>query len=289
MTYVLHILVMINIYAILSLSLNMIVGYTGLISLSHAAFYGVGAYVSTLSIMKLGLGFLPSMLLAILCAVIASFLISIPSLRLKGDYFLLGSLAFQVIVYTILYNWIDVTRGPFGIPGIPYPYIFGIEINSVLSFFVFSCIIAIICAIMLKFVYHSPFGRVLKAVRDNELAAASLGKNIVHLKIVSFAIAAGFAAVAGCLFAGYMRYIDPTSFALSESIFALSILIIGGTGNFIGPILGTILMVVLPELLRFVHIPDAVSHNLKQVIYGLLIILVMRYMPQGIKGEYRLK
>lgn len=278
---------MINIYAILALSLNLLVGYTGLLSLCHAAFYGIGAYISTLLMMELGLGFLPSLILAIAGSVLLSFIISVPSLRLKGDYFVLASLGFQIIVFTILYNWVDLTRGPYGIPGIPQPKLLGIEINSIAAYFLFSGIIALICAGLLYLIGNSPFGRALKTIREDELAAAALGKDIPRFKVKAFAIAAGFAAVPGVLFAGYMRYIDPTSFTLMESVFILSIIIIGGTGNISGPLIGAVLMIFLPEALRFVGMPDSIAANMRQIIYGILIILIMRYQPQGLSGEYR--
>lgn len=278
---------MINIYTILALSLNLLVGYTGLLSLSHAAFYGIGAYISTLFMMNIGLPFLPSLFLAILGSVLLSLIISIPSLSLKGDYFVLASLGFQIIVFTILYNWIDVTRGPYGISGIPRPNILGIQVESIASYFIFSGVLAAICAGLLYLIGDSPFGRVLKAIREDEISAAALGKNIPRFKVIAFAIASGFAAVSGVLFAGYLQYIDPTSFTLMESVFILSIIIIGGTGNLSGPILGTILMIILPEILRFLRIPDTIAPNVREIIYGILIILIMRFQPQGLSGEYK--
>jgi branched-chain amino acid transport system permease protein len=287
MNYVLHILVMVSIYLVLALSLNMVVGFTGLMSMAHAAFYGVGAYVSTLAMMKLGVPFVPSLSLAMVAAVLLSLTISIPSLRLRGDYFVLASLGFQVIVFAILYNWVGVTRGPYGIPGIPRPTILGLQLGSIVQFLLFSAVVAAVCVCLLYFIGRSPFGRALKAIREDEMAAAALGKDIPRFKVIAFAVSAAFAAVAGVLFAAYMRYIDPTSFVLMESVFILSIIVIGGTGNVLGPAIGTVLMIVLPELLRFLKMPDAVAANMRQVIYGLLIILIMRFRPQGIAGEYR--
>jgi branched-chain amino acid transport system permease protein len=287
--YVLHILVMISIYIVLALSLNLVVGFTGLMSMAHASFYGVGAYVSTLAMMKLGVPYLPALLLAMVAAVLLSFTISIPSLRLRGDYFMLASLGFQVIVFAILYNWVNVTSGPYGIPGIPRPVLFGFRFGTIAQFLVLSAVVAAAVVGLLYLIGNSPFGRVLKAIREDEMAAAALGKNIPRFKVIAFAVSAAFASVAGVLFAGYMRYIDPTSFMLMESVFILSIIIIGGTGNVLGPLIGTVLMVVLPEALRLVKIPDAIAANMRQVIYGLLIILIMRYRPQGILGEYRLQ
>jgi len=288
-SYFLHILIVIGIYLILTQSLNLLVGYTGLLSLCHGAFYGIGAYASTLLMMKAGLGFLPSLLLAMLATALLSLTISIPSLRLRGDYFVLASLGFQTITFAILYNWIGLTEGPYGISNIPRPTVFGIQVNTLVSFTVLSSIAACGCSLLLHTISASPFGRVLKAIREDELATMSLGKNVIRFKVTAFAISAAFTAVAGSLFAGYMRFVDPTSFMLSESVFILSIIIIGGAGNFPGPLLGTLLMIILPEALRFLAIPDSVAANIRQIIYGALIVLIMRYRPSGLFGEYRFK
>jgi len=287
MSYLLHILIMVNIYAVLALSLNLLVGYTGLLSLCHAAFYGIGAYTSALLMVEVGLGFWLALLLAVTVTVLLSFTTSIPSLRLSGDYFVLASLGFQVIVFTALYNWTGLTNGPYGISGIPSPSFFGTTVNSPLAYFLFTGVIALVCTSLLHLIGESPFGRVLKAVREDEMAASALGKDVSRFKVTAFAIAAGFAAVSGVLFAGYLRYIDPTSFTIMESVFILSIIIIGGTGNTIGPLLGTVLLLFLPEALRFLGIPDAIAANMRQVIYGLVIVVMLRFRPEGLRGEYR--
>lgn len=287
MSYLLHIFIMISIYTILSLSLNLVVGYAGLLSLCHAAFYGIGAYACTLLLVYVGLPYWASVPLAVVSAAALSFAISIPSLRLRGDYFVLASLGFQIIVFTVLYNWVSVTNGPYGITGIPQPSLAGVRIDSIRAYFVFSFAIAVACALLLYLLQNSPFGRTLKAIREDEVASAALGKNVARFKITAFAVAAAFASLAGVLFAGYMRYLDPTTFTVSESFFILSIIIIGGAGNFTGPILGTVLMVILPEALRLLSIPDSIGAGLRQVIYGTLIILILRFRPQGIFGEYR--
>lgn len=287
MSYLFHILVMINIYIILALSLNLLVGYTGLLSLCHAAFYGIGAYITTLLLVNTGLGFLFSLLIAVLGTALLSLVVSIPSTRLKGDYFVLATLGFQIIIFAVLYNWIPVTRGPYGIPGIPRPALFGFTVHSVPSYFIFSGILAGICAWLLYLIKKSPFGRALKTIREDETAAAAFGKNIPWFKNTSFAISAGFAAVAGALFAGYMRYIDPTSFNIMESVLILSILIIGGTGNIKGPVVGAIVMVLLPEILRFLGMPDSIAANMRQIIYGLVLIILLRYKQEGLAGVYR--
>jgi len=287
MNYLLHILIMINIYVMLTLSLNIVVGYSGLLSFCQAAFYGIGAYTATLLMMNFGLGFIPSLIFAIIITMILSFIIGVPSLRLRGDYFVLATLGFQVIVFVILYNWISLTRGPYGIPGIPQPDVWGWKVNSLMEYFFLTSILSGMVWGLMFLILKSPFGRVLKAIREDEIAVAALGKNVPKLKTQSFVLGASFAAIPGVLFATYMRYIDPTSFTLTESIFILSIIIIGGTGNFSGPVIGSIILVILPEMLRFLQIPDSIAANMREIIYGTILILLLRYRPQGIIGEYQ--
>ncbi len=287
MNYLLHILIMISIYTILTLSLNLPVGYTGLLSLAQAAFYGIGAYVMTLFMMNLGFHFFVSLAIAIVFTAILSLLVSYPSIRLRGDYFILASLAFQIIIFTILYNWIDLTRGPYGISGIPRPEILGIRFDNLYKFFALSGGMAIGVFLVAKRLYSSSFGLVLKAIREDELSAISIGKDVRKFKILAFAISSGIAAIAGALYASYVTYIDPTSFNLDESIFILSVVIVGGSGNLRGPVIGTLLMILLPEGLRFLGIPDSVAPNVRQIMYAMVLILLMRFRPQGLAGEYK--
>jgi branched-chain amino acid transport system permease protein len=285
--YLWHVLILVNLYGMLALSLNLIVGYTGLLSICQAAFYGIGAYASVLIGLKTGWGFLPALLAASLLTAVSSLIIALPSLRLRGDYFVLATLAFQIIVYSLLYNWEGLTRGPYGIGEIPAPRLFGTDIDSPLRYLFFSSAFTGACLLILMGLTRSPFGRALKAVREDEMAALALGKSVAGLKILTFAITAAFAAVPGALFAGYARYIDPTSFTLAEGIFVLSIVAIGGAGNLRGPLIGAVVLVALPEALRFLRIPDAVADNARQILYGLVLIVVMRFRPQGLQGEYR--
>ncbi|HJT27337.1 MAG TPA: branched-chain amino acid ABC transporter permease [Pyrinomonadaceae bacterium] len=287
MKYSLHVANMMAIYAILSLSLNLLVGYTGLLSLCHAAFFGVGAYISTLLVTNTTLPFFLCVAIGVAGTIILSCLISFPSLRLRGDYFVLASLGFQTIVFFVLYNWVEVTSGPFGIAGIRSPHIFSWILDTPHEYLLLSLSAAVLSGLLLYFLGASPFGRVLKAIREDELAAASLGKNIRLFKVTAFAIAAGFAAFAGAVFAGYLRYIDPTMFGLTESVFILSIIIVGGAGNTLGPVVGTFLLVLFPEVLRFLGVPESIGPNLRLVIYSLAVIIIMRFRPQGLAGEYK--
>lgn len=287
MNYIFHILVIINIYIILSLSLNLLVGYTGLFSLCQAAFYGIGGYITATLTVYYDMSFFASLLIGIVTVVPISILISVPSIRLKGDYFILATLGFQIIVFSIFYNWISVTRGPYGIPGISKPSIFGLEVGSIPLYFILSLVFVIIISMTVWLLTSSPYGRVLKAIREDEFATLSLGKNVTFYKISTFAFSASMAAVAGGLYSSYITYIDPTSFTLDESMFILAMVIIGGAGNIKGPIIGATLLVILPEILRFTGIPDSIAPNVRQMIYGLLLILMMYFRPQGLAGEYR--
>lgn len=290
MNYVMHIIIMMNIYIILTVSTNLLVGMTNLLSLGQAAFYGIGAYLAVWALMILHIPLIPTIVLVMLGTAAFSLFIAYPTLRLKGDYFVLGTLGFQLIVFTILYNWVSVTRGPYGIPGIPSPKLFGlITISGLIPYLIFSLVMSLLTIFVFYKLIHSPFGRVLKGIRDDEIAILSLGRNVTAFKIWSFVISSAFIGVAGIIYATYVSYIDPTSFNLDEAIFILAAVLIGGTGNIRGPVVGAIFVVILPELLRFVGFPDAIAANMRQIIYGLSLIILMFYRPQGLAGEYRLR
>ena len=286
MNYLLHILTMISIYTVLGLSLNLVLGFGGLLSLCHAAFYGIGAYAFSLLIMDAGFPFLAAMPVAVLASGLAALLIGAVTLRLRGDFFVLSTLGFQTIIFVVLYNWVDFTRGPYGIPGIPRPEIFGFTFIAPWAMFLLAAAVALLVWWVCLNLARWPFGRTLQAVRDDALAAQSLGKNPLFFTLTAFALGGALAALAGGLFAAYASYIDPTSFTLEESVFILCVVIIGGAGNLRGPMVGAVVLVLLPEILRFVGLPDAIAANLRQIIYGLLLVLMMRFRPQGIAGKY---
>ena len=283
--------IMLCIYIILVLSTNLTVGMANLLTMCQAAFYGIGAYIGTYFLMQFNLPFVVIALLVMLATGITSLLISYASVKLKGDYFILGTLGFQMIVYTILYNWVSVTRGPRGIPGIPSIKLFGFwSLDGIYAHFFLALVLTIIIALIFSCLQHSPYGRMLKAIRTDELSAKALGRNTVRLKAWAFFISAAFAGVAGLLYASYLNYIDPSSFTLDESIFIITALFIGGIGSRVwGPVVGAAVVVVLPVLLRFVGLPDTVAANLREVIYGIVLIVLMFIRPQGLLGDAKLK
>ena len=286
MEYVFHIIIMLNIYIMLTLSANLTIGMANLLTMCQAAFYGIGAYIGTYFLMQFDLPFIVIAALVLLLTGVFSFLVSFASVRLKGDYFVIATMGFQLIVYTILYNWTDVTRGPYGIPGIPGVKLLGIyELSGVYAYLILSLVLTAMVVFLFHHLVKSPFGRALNAIRADETMVKSMGRNTVMLKSWAFFLSAAVAGLAGVIYASYVSYIDPTSFTLDESIFIISALFIGGIGNTKGPVLGALFVVLLPELLRFVGLPDSVAANLRQIIYGLALILVMYYRPQGLWGK----
>jgi branched-chain amino acid transport system permease protein len=289
MNYILHLLIYLDIYIIITISLNLLMGYGGLFQLAHAAYYGIGAYTTALLMVSFGWGFIPAIICSIIVTGCLSFLVSIPAWRFRSDYFVMLSLAVQVAIYSLLYNWTGLTNGPFGVTGIPKPAIFGYKMDTLSNMFILSTVTVIICGIILFILLRSPWGKVLKAMRDDELAARGLGKNTRLFKMQAFLISCSMVSLAGGLYATYVSYIDPTSFTMEESILMLSMVIVGGTGNFRGPIVGAFTLIAIPEILRFVHIPEVFASNLRLLIYGLLIITMAHFRPQGLAGEYRFK
>jgi len=286
MEYLLHIFVLIGIYVILSVSLNLIAGYTGILSIAHAAFYGVGAYVAALMALKLQTPFLSNVFCAIILTGIFGVIVGVPSLRIRDDYFVIATFAFQVITFSVLNNWVSITSGPMGLPAIPQPEIFGWKVSSHWEFLALVGVFAVLAFLVTRRIVESPFGRVLKAIREDEVFALAAGKNVAAYKVLVFVIGAAMAAVAGSLYATYITYIDPTSFTVMESIFIISIVIIGGAGNLWGSVLGAVVLVVLPEALRFIGLPNSVAANVRQIIYGALLVAFMMWRPQGFLGEY---
>lgn len=288
MEYLIHLAIFFAIYAILALSLNLVVGYTGLLSVTQAAFYGIGAYTTAILLTTFNLGFFPAMLLGVVLAVAISFLIGFVLSKFRGDYYALGSLGFNAIVFAILVNWQSLTRGPLGISGISKPQLFGVNFYSNTNFLILSLIFLLLVYLLARFITKSSFGRVLKAIREDEQAIQVFGYNTIYFKLIIFMIAAGMAAVAGALFATYITYIDPTAFNLPESIFVLSIIILGGLASLRGSILGALFLILIPEVLRFVGFPTEIAAQTRQAVYGLILILLMMYHPQGLIGEYKL-
>lgn len=283
MEYILHLFILICFYTLLSQSLNLSAGSTGLISLAHAGFYGIGAYTSAILSTQFGFSFWLTVPLAMLISGAIAFLVSLIALRTVEDYFIICTLGIQVILFSIMNNWMDLTRGPLGIPGIPSIHLFGLSLDSKISFLILSLFFVAIIWFVLRNISQSGFGKILTAISEDEIYTQSIGKNVYLSKVVSFTLSAMFAAIPGTLYAHYISYIDPTSFTVNESIFILSIVIIGGLGNLNGSFLAAAFLVLLPESLRFVGMPDSIAANMRQIIYGLILVIVMMTGRNGVK------
>ena len=286
--YFIHLAILIGIYLVLALSLQLSVGYSGMLNMAHVAFYGIGAYTSALLVMN-GVPFLLALLLAGIVAMFFAFLLSIFSFKLKGDYLALATMAFSFVFYVIALNWVSLTRGPLGLPGIPKPEIFGFSFSSNLSFLILTAVIGGITYLIIRKVAGSPFGKVLEATRDDELAVKILGKNTFWIKTKSLMICSFFAGVAGSLYAHYITFIDPSSFHLMQLIPVLTIVIIGGLASLKGTIIATVILTLLPEPLRFIGFPSTIIGPARQILYSLVLLLILIYKPKGFYGRVELE
>jgi branched-chain amino acid transport system permease protein len=283
-----HLLIMSGIYIILALSLNLLLGYAGLFSVGHGAFYGIGAYAAAILATKLGFPFWGEILAAASIAGLCGFVIGFPTLRLRGDYLALATFGFAVIIYSVFNNWYDLTRGPLGIRGIPKVVLFSIPLSSLWSYTVLVGFFVLLTIFCIRRLTHSAFGKVLEAIREDDMAATAIGKNIAKFKVLAFVIAAFFAGIAGVLYAHYVTFIDPSSFLIQESFLIFSMVIFGGMGSIGGSILGAAILVILPEALRFLGLPSAVAANMRQLIFGVLIVFIINWRPEGLLGKSKL-
>jgi len=286
--YLIHLLVLIGIYLILALALQIALGFSGLLNMGHVAFYCVGAYTSALLLLA-GWPWWLCFILAGIMAMVFGFLLSLPTNKLKGDYLALATLGFSFVVYAVALNWIGLTRGPLGLPGIPKPEILGINFSSNFSFLILTLLICLLVYLLLKKIINSPFGKAMQATRDDELATRILGKNIFKIKTISLMISAFFAGLAGSLYASYITFIDPSSFTLMQLIPIFCIVIIGGLASLKGTIIATIILVLLPEPLRFIGFPSSIIGPMRQIIYALLLLLILIYRPKGFYGKVELE
>jgi len=288
MEYFLHVAILVLIYAILSISYNLLLGFSALFSLAHAAMFGVGAYASTLLAMELGLNVWFALLAAVLITAASGAVIGIPALRVKSHYLVVLSFGFQMVIYHLMINLVSFTGGEAGITSIPKPGIFGMTIKSKWHFLLTVGVITVLVFLVAQRWGKAPFGRVLKAIRDDEEAAQALGKNIFSFKVTVFMLSGALAAVAGSLYAHYVGFINPFTFKLHDSVLILAMVVFGGSGNMYGSVFGALVLVSVPELLRFVRgFSEAIAGPFREILYGLMLMVMMRFRPQGLIAEYK--
>ena len=282
--YVIHILILICIYSIYSVSYNLALGYTGLINLAHISFIGIGAYTSAV-LFRSGMPFIVGFLFAGIVASFFGFFLVYSTRKLKGDYLALATLGFAFVTYSILLNWTQLTRGALGLPGIGKPAFLGLSIGSNLEMLVLVFVVAVVCIVIMSRIIKSGFGRLMEAVRDDEIGLLVLGKDTFAIKAKAMMISAFFAGIAGSLFASYISYIDPGTFYLSELILILTIVIVGGAASIRGSIVGTIVVLLIPEVLRLFALPTSILGPARLIVYALVLIGILLYRPRGMYGR----
>jgi len=265
---------------LLALGLDFILGYAGQLNLGQSAFYGLGAYASTLLVTRLGVPFWIAFAAGVALAGLAGMILAMFAVRLRGHYLAIASLGFAVIVHQTLVNWISLTQGPLGIYAIPPPPPFVlpgliISFSDPAALFYLVAGFALIAYLILDRLVRSPIGEALTAIREDEVSAASLGINISAWKVFAFGIGAALAGAAGCFYAPFVGTLVPDAFFITESFTILAMVIVGGVGTLVGPVFGAILLTLLPELLRDIG-------DLRLIVYGAALTLVVLFMPGGL-------
>jgi branched-chain amino acid transport system permease protein len=275
--YLLNVGVLAGIYVILTMGLNITNGWTGLMSFGYAAFYGIGAYTAAILATRYGVPFWATFVLGGVVAGLVGVAIAVPTLRLKGIFLALVTIGFQEIVFLVTLNWTSLTRGPMGIPGIPPPSVGTYSFNSNREYFYLILALNVVMIFVVSRIMDSRLGRMFIAIREDEVAAQSVGISLFPAKVLSFVISTFMAGVAGAFFAHHARFVSADSFRLDETFIILTMLIVGGMGTVVGPIIGAVFLVILPEAARFLA-------HYREMVYGAILILVILFRPQGIAG-----
>lgn len=285
--YLTSILILISIWSIMCISLNLIYGYTGQLSLGHSAFLGIGAYSLGLLAVKLHLGFWPAFFGATVISGLFGFLIGIPALKLRGPYFVLVTLGFAVIVGVIVLAWVELTGGANGLAGVPRPNPIPLpwgktfRFDSLLHMYYFVLFFLVVIAFICQRLIGSLTGKTLIAISHDEKLTESLGVNTTAKKLLSFTISAIFAGIAGALYASYNIVISPNIAFFVRGMDVLSYLIVGGMGTMAGPFIGPFILVAIPEVLQIVP-------ELSVLLHGIILMLFIIFLPTGIIGGFKI-
>lgn len=273
--YVLHVLVLSLIYAILATSLNLITGYSGLLSLGHQAFFGIGAYTSALLVVDLGVPFPLAMLAGGVASTAAACFIGGITLRLRSAYFVISTIAFAEMLRLVSLNWYSLTRGPMGIANIPPPSLGPFLFNTHVRAYYFILVLASLAIVVSQRIVNSHIGHVLMGIRDAEHVAKAVGVYPTKYLLISVLVGGFMAGVAGSFYAHYMRFLSPDVFFFSISVNLIVMVVGGGIGTVVGPVIGAFVFTAAPEVLRF-------SQQYRLIIYGMVLILVVRFLPGGL-------
>jgi len=285
--YLFTLFILIGIYSIITVGLSLLIGYTGQISIGHAAFFGIGAYISGVLTTKYEMSAWGAMLIGMVVTFCLAYIIGIPVLKLKGHILALATIAINVIVYILLLGLSEYTGGAGGLVGIPNLSLFGIDLGNQLYFYYFLWGIAFLVILFSMNIIRSSIGRLLRSIHDSEIGTETLGINAAKYKVMIFSISAAYASLAGSLYAHYINFIAPPTFYITFSILLLVMVMVGGVHSIWGAIIGTTAIMFLNEFIRFIaHNYLNVSGEVEIVFYGLIIILVMIFMPKGLVGVF---
>lgn len=274
-SYIMQLVLNILVYVILAMGLNLLTGFTGILSLGHAAFFGIGAYASGILNTRLGWPFWATLIISVVITALLSLLLAFPALRVKGTYLVLMTIGFGEVVRLLLVNWIALTNGPNGIVGISYPDFGFFKLTDMNQCYYLALIFAVLLMLYLRVLMKSRVGRCLLAIRDDDRAAELVGIDVSQYKLKAFMISAAYCAIAGSLYAHVIRFISPDSFRADESQLILCCVIIGGIGTFKGPVIGAILLTIIPELFRSLA-------DFRMVLYGVILMIVIIFFPGGV-------
>jgi branched-chain amino acid transport system permease protein len=285
MDYFFLVLTLICIYIILTQSYNLVLGYTGMIHVGHVGFMAIGAYGSALLTTKAGLGFWAGVSFGMMSAALVGFLLALPTVRFRDDYLVAATLGMGQIIRIVILNEREITGGSTGVTKIPRPEVFGVTLLNNFELFVFVLVLSLLALAIMWRIIHSPFGKVLESIREDEIASASLGKNVWMKKIQVLVLGAAFAGLAGALFAHTTQFIDPDTFDIHLMIYVFLIVVFGGSGKFWGPILGSIILYGFFEALRFVPFPSHILGPLRRILFSVVLIAMIILKPKGMLGE----
>jgi branched-chain amino acid transport system permease protein len=271
------------VYLMATYGLNLTVGYAGQMSLGQAAFFGIGAYIGAILMTRLGLSFWLALPVAAIACFIVGLVIGFPALRVQHHYLAFATLGFNVLVFLAMRNEEWLTGGTFGISNIPRPGFLGLSLDSELAYFWMTFVSLGVLMALMWHLLRSPWGRAFAALRDNPIRAESLGVNITAYTLMAFAIGAAFAGVGGVYYASLVQFVEPGTFHFSTSLMMLLAVIVGGSGRFFGPLVGTVIIILLPEFLRASSAP-ALQFMQKWylVAFGVAVIVLMVWLPGGL-------
>jgi branched-chain amino acid transport system permease protein len=277
-----YLLSLFAVYLMATFGLNLTVGYAGQMSLGQAAFFGIGAYLAAI-LLKLGWPFLLVIVVAAAVCFVLGLALGFPALRVQHHYLAFATLGFNVLIYLVMRNEEKITGGTYGISAIPRPTILGIDLNGHVAYFWFTLGSLVVLGLLLWWLLRSPWGRAFAALRDNPIRAESLGINITAYTLLAFAIGAACAGVGGVYFASLVEFIEPGPFHFSTSLMMLLAVIVGGQGRFFGPVVGTIVIILVPELLRSSSAPWLKFMQIWYLaVFGVGIVLLMLWLPGGL-------